>query len=68
MDISEIIAANGLKIGRYRQLMQYMKVNEYLRSRSFLDLGPRSFTYENKKFVFLRNHWVSFNQILYVSF
>ena len=47
MDISETFAASGLKIGRYRQLTHKMKVSEYLRSRSFLALGLRSFTYEN---------------------
>ena len=49
MDISETMAASGLKIGRYRQLtgMQKMKVSEYLRSQLFLALGSRSFTYEN---------------------
>ena len=47
MDISEIIAAIGLKIGIYRQLIQQMKVSENLRLGSFLALGPRSFTYEN---------------------
>ena len=38
MDISETIAASGLKNCRCKQLIQQMKVNEYLRSRSFLDL------------------------------
>ena len=47
MDISETIAASDLKIGRSRQLIEFMKVCEYSRSRSFFDLDPRSFTYEN---------------------
>ena len=47
MDISETIAASGLKIVRYRHLIQLMKVSEFLRSMSFLALGPRSFTYVN---------------------
>ena len=42
VDILETIAASGLKIGRYRQLIQFNEC-EYLRSRSFLALGPRSF-------------------------
>ena len=41
MDFSEIIAACDLK------LIDLMKICEYLRSRSFLDLSPMSFTYEN---------------------
>ena len=45
MDFSETIAASDLKIGRSRQLIEFVKVCEY--SRSFLDLGLRSFTYEN---------------------
>ena len=41
MDISVTIAACDLK------LIDLMKICEYLRSRSFLDLGPMSFTYVN---------------------
>ena len=42
VDFSETIEACDLKVGRYRQkkLIDFMKVCEYLRSRSFLDLGP----------------------------
>ena len=47
VDFSETIAACVLKAGRYRQLIELIKVCEYLRSMSFLDLGLRSFTYEN---------------------
>ena len=47
MDFSETIAACDLKVRRCRQLIEFMKVCEYLRSRSFLDLGPRLFTYKN---------------------
>ena len=36
MDFSETIAASDLKVGRYRQLIEIMKVREYWRSRSFL--------------------------------
>ena len=41
VDFSETIAACDLK------LIEFIKICECLRSRSFLDLGPRSFTYEN---------------------
>ena len=44
---SVTVAACDLKVGRCRQLIGLIKVCEYSRSRSFLDLGPRSFTYEN---------------------
>ena len=47
VNFSETIAACDLKVGRCRQLIEFMKVCEYSRSRSFFDLGTRSFTYEN---------------------
>ena len=47
VDFSETIEACDLKVGRYRQLIDLMKVCEYLGSRSLLDLGPRSCTYKN---------------------
>ena len=43
VDFSETIAACDLKVGRYKQVIEFMKVYEYSRSRSFLDLGPRPF-------------------------
>ena len=47
VDFSETIAACDQKNGRCRQLIEFMKVCEYLRSMSFLDLGPRPFMNEN---------------------
>ena len=38
MDVSEIIAAGDLKVGRCRQLIELMKVSEYSRSRLSLFL------------------------------
>ena len=38
VDFSETIAASDLKVGRYSQLIELMKIFEYSRSRSFLDL------------------------------
>ena len=52
MDFSETIADCDLKVCRYRQLIELMKVCEYSRSRSFLDHGPRSFTYEKENLLF----------------
>ena len=46
VDFSETIEACDLKVARYRQLLDFMKVCEYLRLRSLLDLGPRSCTYK----------------------
>ena len=53
VDISETIAAGDLKIGRSRHLSECMKVYEYKRSRSFLDLGPRSCKCKNSNPIFL---------------
>ena len=36
VDFSESIAASDLKVGRCRQLIEFMKVCEYWMSRSFL--------------------------------
>ena len=47
VDFSKNIAASDLKVGRSIHLIKYMKICEYCRSRSFLELGPRSCTYKN---------------------
>ena len=52
MDSSETIAACDLKVGRCRQLIEIKKVCEYSRSMPFLDLGPTSFTYQNRNLLF----------------
>ena len=39
VDFLETVEACDLKVGRYRQLIDFLKVCEYLRSRSFLDPG-----------------------------
>ena len=52
VDFSETIEACDQKVGRYRQLNDFMKLCEYLRSRSFLDLGPRSCTFKNSNLIF----------------
>ena len=52
VDFSETVAACVLKVGRCRQLIEFMKICEYSRSRSFFDHGPRSFTYENQNLLF----------------
>ena len=40
VDVAETIEPCDLKVGRYNQLIAFMTVCEYSRSRSFLDLGP----------------------------
>ena len=52
VDFSETIEACDLKVGSYRQLNDFMKVCEYLRSRSFLDIGQRSCTYKKSNVIF----------------
>ena len=52
MDFSETIAASDLKVRRSRHLIEYLKVCEYRRSMSLLDLGPRSCTYKNSNRIF----------------
>ena len=47
VDFSETIENCDLKVGRCRQLIKFMKIYEYWRSRLFLDLRPRPFMYEN---------------------
>ena len=40
MDFSEKIVVCYIKVGRWRQINEYMKLYEYQTSRSFTDLGP----------------------------
>ena len=73
MNFSETIVACDLKVGRCRQLTEFIKVCEHSRSRSFLDLGPRSLKVKviyiwKFKTCFSQKPLDHFNQILYVSF
>ena len=52
VDFSEAIAASDMKVSRSRHLIEVMKICKYWRSRSFLDLGPRSCTYKNSNWIF----------------
>ena len=61
VDFSETIEACDLKVGRYRQLIDLMKVCEYLRSRSFLDPWPKVMYIQKFKPNFLRNYWAILN-------
>ena len=40
MDFSEIILVYDIEVGRCSQLNENMRLYEYQRSRSFIDLGP----------------------------
>ena len=52
VEFSETIAASRLKVSRSRHLIECMKISEYRRSRSFLDLGQRSCTYKTLNWIF----------------
>ena len=52
VDFPETIAASDLTVGRSRHLIEYMKVCEYWRSMSVLDLGLRSCAYKNSNRIF----------------
>ena len=49
---SETIGASDLKCGRRKHLIDFMKIFEYCRSSSILDLGPRSCTYKKSNWIF----------------
>ena len=40
IDFSETVVVGDIKVGRCSQLNEYMKLYEYQRSGSFIDLGP----------------------------
>ena len=42
MDFSETIVVHDIKVGRFSLLNKYMNHYEYQRSRSFIELRPRS--------------------------
>ena len=65
---SKTVAASDLKVSGSRHLIEYMKICEYCRSRSSLDLGPKVVYIQNFKLDFLRNYCVDLNQTLYESF
>ena len=55
MDFSETIVVYDIKVGRFSQLNQYINRYEYQRSRSFIDLRPRSLRFNIFKLLLLRN-------------
>ena len=55
MDSSETIVVCDIEVGRCRQLYEYMNLYKCRRSRSFIDLGPRSLSFNIFKLLFLRN-------------
>ena len=55
MDFSETFVVYDVKVGRYSLLNEYMIHYEYQRSRSFIELRPRSLRFNIFNFVLLRN-------------
>ena len=53
-DINNILVYD-IKVGRCSQSDEYTKLYEYQRSRSFIDLHPRSLRFNIFKLLFLRN-------------
>ena len=67
MDFSVAFEACDLKVGRYRQLIDFMKVLVYEGQGHFLTLAQGR-VHTKIKPNFLRNHCAILNQILYESF
>ena len=53
MDFSETIVVCDIKDGGCSQLNEYMNLFEYQKSRSFIDLRPRSLRFNIFKLLFL---------------
>ena len=56
VDFSETIVVYDVNVGRCCLLNEYMDLYEYQRSRSFIDLDPRSLRFNILKRLFLRNN------------
>ena len=54
-DFSESIVVYDVKVDRCSWLNEYMNLYEYQRSRSFIDLGPRSLRFTFSNFFYLEN-------------
>ena len=55
MDFSETIVVYDIKVGRCSEQNEYTKLYEYQRSRSFIDLLPRSLRFKHFQTFFIRN-------------
>ena len=60
---SETIVVYCIKVGRCSNLNEFMNLYEYQRSGSFIDLGPRSVSFNIFKLLFLRNRWADWSRI-----
>ena len=50
MNFSETVVVCDIKVGRFSQLNEYMNLYEYQRSRSFIDLRPKSLRFNISNF------------------
>ena len=57
MDFLATIVVYDVRVGRCSKLNEYMKLFEYQRSRSFIDLGPRSLRFTFSNFFSLETAW-----------
>ena len=62
---SETIVVYDIKVGRCSQLNEYVKLHEYQRSRSFIDLDPNYSDSTFFKLLFSNNHLADWSQILF---
>ena len=65
MDFSETIVVCDIKVGRFSQLNDYLRLYECQRSRSFIDLHPRSLRFNIFELILLRNRSTDWSQISY---
>ena len=56
MDFAETIVIYDVKVGRCSHVNEYLKLYEYQRSRSLIDLGPDISDSIFLNFFFLNNH------------
>ena len=56
LDFSETFVVYDIKVGRFSQLKEYMNLYEYQRSKSFINLHPRSLWFNIFKLLLLGNH------------
>ena len=57
MDFSETIVVCDIKVSRFSLLNEHMNNYEYQRSRSFVELRPRSLRFNIFNLLLLRNRW-----------
>ena len=65
VDFSETIVVYDIRVGRCCKLNGYMNLYQYQRSRSFIDLGPRSLRFNIAKFIFLRNRKADLSHMIF---